>query len=680
MHSKSVLVLPLLSFVLGGALVACAASSDEQPTSTTPPTSPTSPNRPPGPAPTPPVETLPRFQSEAALLAYVEEAAAAAGDGAPNSGSPSASSSGGSSGTGGASSGSDGTAGGSPPSNDEVTNNQEAGVDEGGIVKNVGDALVVLRKGRLYAVDVSANGAPRQTDTTAVAPSDALNSGVWYDEMLVKGDRVYVVGYRYGVKPADPKARLLGATEIESFRLTGGRFERLRTSFFESNDYFSGRNYASRMREGKLVFYMPSYAVDWSSAEESGSSTSSSGGSSSGSSPRRKPRLRIPQVLEADASGAFRAKGPLLSATDVFVPVERPRSFFFHTMVQCELPDSGDVLCDARAVFGDWWRQHYVTPDAAYLSASRHVYRFRFDDRGADVHASSVVPTDQFSFRADGGVLSVFGNEVAMKPGSSYPQQTGRLLLESLPLASFDARGTQPRGAGAQVLSDAPAQASNAWKWVHYNRFVGPRLFAAVSSYSAGTSTNELLAVDVAGRGVLSSPTGYVSRIEPLGAQRALVVSRDVSTGAQGPASQVLRLHAYPTSGPLTPSGEIALDGLAESERRSHGFFFKPSAGGGGTFGLPIVAWGGTSTGWWSRGIANIGFFDLAPSGALGELGAVASEGSPSVCEVSCVDWYGNTRPVFLRDRVFALMGSELVEVSTRPGVTTVGARIVLTR
>jgi len=31
-------------------------------------------------------------------------------------------------------------------------------------------------------------------------------------------------------------------------------------------------------------------------------------------------------------------------------------------------------------------------------------------------------------------------------------------------------------------------------------------------------------------------------------------------------------------------------------------------------------------------------------------------------CRASCVDWYGNARPLFLRGRVFALMGYEIVE------------------
>jgi hypothetical protein len=31
-------------------------------------------------------------------------------------------------------------------------------------------------------------------------------------------------------------------------------------------------------------------------------------------------------------------------------------------------------------------------------------------------------------------------------------------------------------------------------------------------------------------------------------------------------------------------------------------------------------------------------------------------------CRASCVDWYGNARPLFLRGHVFALLGYELVE------------------
>lgn len=31
-------------------------------------------------------------------------------------------------------------------------------------------------------------------------------------------------------------------------------------------------------------------------------------------------------------------------------------------------------------------------------------------------------------------------------------------------------------------------------------------------------------------------------------------------------------------------------------------------------------------------------------------------------CQASCVDWYGDARPIFLGPRIFALLGYELVE------------------
>ena len=41
-------------------------------------------------------------------------------------------------------------------------------------------------------------------------------------------------------------------------------------------------------------------------------------------------------------------------------------------------------------------------------------------------------------------------------------------------------------------------------------------------------------------------------------------------------------------------------------------------------------------------------------------------EGSGGVagysCEVSCIDWYGNSRPIFTDGRVFGLTGTELIE------------------
>jgi hypothetical protein len=46
----------------------------------------------------------------------------------------------------------------------------------------------------------------------------------------------------------------------------------------------------------------------------------------------------------------------------------------------------------------------------------------------------------------------------------------------------------------------------------------------------------------------------------------------------------------------------------------------------------------------------------------VGELGAQADRATDDACRASCVDWYGNARPLFVRGRVLALLGYEIVE------------------
>ena len=72
----------------------------------------------------------------------------------------------------------------SPAAAEGITNNQEAGVDEGGIVKNYRDMLVILRRGRLFTVSL-AGGGMRPIDSIDAFPPGVSGRGDWYDEMLV---------------------------------------------------------------------------------------------------------------------------------------------------------------------------------------------------------------------------------------------------------------------------------------------------------------------------------------------------------------------------------------------------------------------------------------------------------------------------------------------------------------
>src|SRR5215211_8932292 len=79
---------------------------------------------------------------------------------------------------------------------ERVTNTQHAGVDEGGIVKVHGNHLVVLRRGRLFTIAMGDGALKPISAVDAFAP-DIDPRSTWYDEMLISGNTVVVIGYSY---------------------------------------------------------------------------------------------------------------------------------------------------------------------------------------------------------------------------------------------------------------------------------------------------------------------------------------------------------------------------------------------------------------------------------------------------------------------------------------------------
>jgi hypothetical protein len=107
--------------------------------------------------------------------------------------------------------------------------------------------------------------------------------------------------------------------------------------------------------------------------------------------------------------------------------------------------------------------------------------------------------------------------------------------------------------------------------------------------------------------------------------------------------------------------------GARQGETRTHGFFHQATGRDEGLVGLPVLGPGtGRGHGVYggAQGAAAVLYLrqrDLAFS-ALGTLEADGGQARDDGCKASCVDWYGNARPIFLGERVFALLGYELVE------------------
>ena len=120
-----------------------------------------------------------------------------------------------------------------------------------------GDHLVILRRGRLFTVAIGDGALAPISSINAFGP-DIDPANTWYDEMLVSQNSIVIIGYSY--------AR--GGTEVGLFNIDAdGNLSYRSTYQLRSNDYYSSRNYASRLIGDKLIFYSPAYIYGDASAQ-----------------------------------------------------------------------------------------------------------------------------------------------------------------------------------------------------------------------------------------------------------------------------------------------------------------------------------------------------------------------------------------------------------------------------
>ncbi|MCC7597427.1 beta-propeller domain-containing protein [Janthinobacterium sp. FW305-129] len=519
---------------------------------------------------------------------------------------------------------------------ESVTNVQTAGVDEGGIVKLHGRHLVMLRRGKLFTVQVGGNALQPVASLDAYAPGSDP-SGSWYDEMLLDGDTVVVIGYSYS----------RGGTEIGLFDIDAdGKLAYRSTYHLRSNDYYSSRNYASRLIGSKLVFYSP-LSLNLRRGDPFGGF----------------PALRRwrPDAVPSD----FKRIAP---ATRIYRTDEEPEPGFgltLHTVTVCDLAQR-DMRCEATAVMGPQGRVFYVSGESVFVWTTRRgsdsgVFRIPLDGTAPSALKVAGAPIDQFSFleSADGHLnvlLRAEGQGDAMWDGA---RGRGDMALLRVPLASFsDGRDSAPAG------SYKPLPGGGGYGL--QNRYVGSYLLYGNPGNAGRRKADQawprqpLYAVrwaDAGGVQALSLPHG-VERIEALGNDAVVIGAqgRDLHFSTIGLGAQAAVATRY-----------IRAD-AAQGESRSHGFFYKPQAQNEGLIGLPIL--GADERPGLNKSAASVLY--LRNSGlTLTELGALAArpgQAPDDGCRASCVDWYGNARPLFLQGRVFALLGYELVEGALRDG------------
>jgi len=517
---------------------------------------------------------------------------------------------------------------------ESITNVQTAGVDEGGIVKRAGDHLLVLRRGRLFTLKVGGDSLAPVSMVDAFAPN-ADPRGAWYDELLVSGSQVVVVGYSY--------AR--GGTEIGLFEIDprGGLHYR-NTWHLRSYDYYSARNYASRLIGRKLVFYSPTILQPWGTP----------------------PMQMLPGLRHWQGPSTPPDWQRILPATRVYRTdddFDPTQPLALHNVTSCDL-SGPEMRCETTAVLGPAGRVFYVSQGSVYVwtisrprggEVSSAVFRIPLDGAAPTALKTAGAPIDQLSFLEDDrGHLNVLLRATGAGEGMwGHLRLSGGTALLRVPLAAFgDGRGSAQREHYRALPSGPYTQ----------NRFVGDwLLWGGGAPYGRPPGSGAVpaqawaLRYADAGDAVPLDPGHAVERIEAMGGHAVLVGNDRADL-----VFSAVRLGRRDAS----LAGRHVQPDARQGETRTHGFFFRPTSADDGLLGLPILGAGGRAgVPRGNQGSAAVLFLrqqSLAfrPLGELVSQPVMASDG----CRASCIDWYGNARPIFIGERVFALLGYELVE------------------
>lgn len=558
-----------------------------------------------------------------------------------------------------------------------ITNVQNAGVDEGDIVKFWDRFLIVLQDGRLFSVDIGGETL-RLVDRANIYRS--RNAGTWFDEILVQGNRVVATGYNYRESATEFSVFLIGRD---------GRFTREAVYFLSSDDYYDVENYATRLVNGNLVIYTPLAVGEIATGERA-----------------RWPLLRR-WLREGERSAVTSAGRTLYGARDIYRPVQATFEPVVHTISVCPLgvARAGDELdCRSTAVVAPPGREFYVSTSHIYLwtwpeynydvghvqdcnigpvdafDAAAPAALFQIPLGGGRLRAQFVrgAPYDQLSMDATATEFRALAVWMDLRCPDRYEsEESTPLRYVSTPVSAFS---SAPRPVAERRYTILPSVGS-----AIENRFTDNYLVYAGrtewGSYAPEPDSEAILSSRVVAMPT-ARPRAYTQfeaphnalRVERVGDNAVISGYRDW----RGLSISFIDLRRAPHI-----ASTLVLPERYESEGRSHAFNAVVNEHGAGLLGLPTVMRRAQSDRWWWRSASSdVSYVSFDGAGQLSDSGAMrgTSPRHPDyICEVSCIDWYGNTRALFIRGRVFALSGTELIEGALEGGEVRERVRVNLT-
>ena len=575
---------------------------------------------------------------------------------------------------------------GSRITNTSITNNQEAGVEEGDIVKQIGDFLVILQDGRLFSVNLMPNGEPGLDYVDRFNVYRDEEDGGWYDEMLVTGNRVVVTAYSYSQDASE-------VTIIEMDE--AGKFSFVETFYISSDDYYSSDNYATRIVGDKFIVYTPIYLDDISPWDEA----------------IEYPVVRRWQT-EDDFDENKAGDVQLFDARDIYRPLQPAITSVLHTVSICDIGrvrTGRDMGCETTAFVGAESSEFYVSPDSVYVwtwpgwegqellglepddddcenpnreraeALPSAIYRVPLNGDALEVAGAIGRPVDQFSMAA---TRTRFRSLLRKTQGDcDWEDQGGNLAFIDLRRSNF---GSRLRSVSSRSVTDLPALENargieNRWTDDHLIYSAGQGWYSGYPPAEGDTFDPSRLIV-VSAR----QPKDARSISIPSSTLRIERVGNDIITTGYRDALGLEMSYIDLSSGAPNLAGSTIMAGLYESEGRSHAFNSRLEEDGSGLMGIPTVRKPeGAGRWWWNSVASNVSFVSLSSAKDMLHIGELEpsedAEHEDYSCDVSCIDWYGNSRPIFTNGRIFALAATELVEGHLVNGGVREVARVNLT-
>ena len=544
-----------------------------------------------------------------------------------------------------------------------VTNTQKQGVDEGDIVKLYKNYMIVMQDGRLFTVDIGAGkGDMRRVDRADIYPDEAHNA--WYDEVVLHDNIIVIAGYSYKQD----------ATELVIFRIgEDGRLSRKGRYHISSGDYYDTENYATRMVNNNLVMYTP---VNMRNMLENDN--------------LRFPLVRrwrpdLPEDYEDDPSIRN-----LIDARQIYKPVQRTSDPTIHTISVCPLGDDAGQAkldCNSQAIIAPSSYTYYVSRSHAYLWVNNDSGNLAHNKNTQDCAAGAVPrysegPTSfVYAVPIKGGQVKAM--QTYGRPNNQFSLETTdeefRAILDydhvncddnddkgyvkyfSAPLSAF--RAAPPKMHASNYV-DLPSiegrnyEARFTEDYLVYGTEFNGRWHRPIVS-TKGVRAGKIYAVPT------DDPKNVTVMDAPHNTIRAERVADNMVLTGYG-AQSGLYVSMVDLSAKPNVSSTIVLEDRFETEGRSHAFNAITSADGSGLMGLPTGIRTEGNRYWWRSTESDVSFMSISSDAQINSVGTLKatpdSEHPDYDCEVSCVDWYGNSRPIFIEGRVFALSETEVIE------------------